>query len=601
MINAAGVGAGGGVRSAELSDTPLSRQSTRSRRGSSAHTRQAPQTNGTSAPQPNTGTGPAPSGSTAQALNRRPTSVVQPPQQSYRPPQDPHAEPIDPNAETYIRVGNNAYRVDLSNDPQQHRQGGPSDRLGGVSPSNQAGGIDPLAKQLEDLQTAVSTTGSVRRGAVVRQNTVAGSGNSQLPPSRTTDSAGVPSSTLAAPSQANNPGSSGSQLRGGTPSRDYRNSAEFVVGAHPSAASRSPSPNPPTAAFMVPKSSVSPSGSEVVQEVLTDYHQSLPGERKSISRSNSRRASYNGQPTSQSPPNANHSHSMSQGQSLARPPSTVGHPGIGAHGSRSNSPQPPPSRGHSPAPPNGRNSFIAPPPGHITTRATSPNTVGIALDPNGRVLHDEMAQKYQQQRQPPVQQQPQQQSQPPQQYNTQSVVQRRPSYMAPVNVPPQAQNPYVVSSAPPTIYQQAPPAQSSYTHAPPPPVQPAYNPPPVLYQPPLSQQPVYQAPPHAGGYGVANGVQRGPSIAGGAYYTNTNPTQQVQVRGPLHPQQQQEPTYRQVAYRDPSPAGRTPSPQPPQQVPQQGGPPPTGQTTEEGVGILFYGIGLFVCLPVADD
>ncbi|KAJ6488220.1 hypothetical protein C8R47DRAFT_1216024 [Mycena vitilis] len=37
-------------------------------------------------------------------------------------------------------------------------------------------------------------------------------------------------------------------------------------------------------------------GSEIITEELTDYHQSLPGERKSVSRSNSRRGRYKGPP-----------------------------------------------------------------------------------------------------------------------------------------------------------------------------------------------------------------------------------------------------------------------------------------------------------------
>ena len=77
---------------------------------------------------------------------------------------------------------------------------------------------------------------------------------------------------------------------------------------------------------MVPRPAT-PFGSAVVQEVLADYHQSLPGERKSLSRQGSRRGSFSTQPGQQNlsgPPQ--HQSNLSQGQGLARPPST-GHAG----------------------------------------------------------------------------------------------------------------------------------------------------------------------------------------------------------------------------------------------------------------------------------
>ncbi|TFK44993.1 hypothetical protein BDQ12DRAFT_661624 [Crucibulum laeve] len=593
IINSAGVGAGGGRRvDAQLDGSPISRHSTQIQPGPSP---QPSHVNGYNGNQNNNVGSSSASTSSAQ-ITRRPTSATQ--ASSYRiPAQDPHAETIDPTAETFIKVGNNAYRVDLSRDPQQ--QGPSSSRaVASASPTKQQqnGGVDPLAKHLEELQNAVSSSGSVRRNTTMKHGSSGAAsldlrGGQQMSPRKeapTSSSLSLPAGTPT----TNLGGSTGSHSSGS--SRDYRNSAEVVVGTHPSAVStsRPASPNPPTAAFMVPKTSPSPMmDAETVQEVLADYQQSLPGERKSISRSNSRRGSFVGQ-SSQSPANASgygHNHSLSQGQNLARPSSQLGHAGIGAHGgSRSNSPQPP-SRGPSPQPNQTRNSYISPPAPNVA-RATSPNTVGIALDPSGRVLHDEMAQHYQQQqqqqqRQPPPQQQPQ--------YNPiiQQQPQRRSSYINPVNstmAPPPAQPSYPVTP-PPQMY-QAPPPPQSYIQAPP--TQPVYNQTVVPYQSP-TQQPMYQQNPYG------NGIQRGTSAAG-SYYSTT----------PAPVQQQQQPNYRQAApqqqqqnhlgygYRDASPVGRTPSPQPP---PQAGMPPPTGQTTDDGSGVLFYVKALYDYTATIDE
>ncbi|KAF8885969.1 hypothetical protein BD779DRAFT_1646363 [Infundibulicybe gibba] len=588
--NAAGVGAGG--RREPPAEAPLARQPTQIQKvpyGGPA----AAQANGNSSvynnkgPSPANGVSPPPT----QALNRRPTNAGHVPRQSGQYAPDPHAETIDPTAETYIKVGNNAYKVDLSRDPQQ--QGGPSNRAAAASPTKPGPTTDPLARQLEELKNVVSATGSVRRGV---------SPNPNPKPSVAPDPRAAQASIKR---QSLSPPANGGAAQ--PPARDYRNSAEVVVGAHPSV-SRPPSPNPPTAAFMVPKPSIPPPSSEIIEGVLTDYHQSLPGERKSISRSNSHRASYSGQLT-QSPASMGPTHtpnaSQGQGQTLARPPSQVGHPGIGAHGSRSNSPQPV-SRGPSPAPPNARNNYIAPPPAQGITRAVSPNTVGIALDPNGRVLHDEMAQGY---RQPPQHQQMQQQQpqrqptvsrQPPppttqqqQQYNPppQNNPQRRPSYMGPppINNPGMMPPPHQPPGIPaPTATAELHPAA---------PAQPVYNPPPVQYQPPPPQQPVYQPQPHASGYGVVGGLQQGAPGYGQYAPKGINPASLYQPQAP---------GYQNAGYRGPSPAGRSPSPQPPpmqqqQYQPQQGAPPPTGQTTEGGAGILFYVKALYDYVATIDE
>jgi len=640
VVNAAGIGAGGGRRSELYTEPPpdLTRRPTQSR----AQAQQAVYVNGHSNNQPAYGVGPPAPGPNGQPPQRKPTHTSQAPSQVLqipRIPHDPHAETIDPTAETYIKVGNNAYKVDLSKDPQQQgrtKAPSPSIRSNASSPvkpiGNGSATVDPLAKQLEELQNAVSSTGSVRRNTINRPS-MATQAQEQRPSSRPRTSPG-PSTLSPPPTSTSLAGGSNLQSTSPAPVRDYRNSAEVVVGTHPAAAgavaaSRPASPNPPTAAFMVSKPAT-PSGSEVVQEVLADYHQSLPGERKSLSRQGSRRASFSTQPGQQNlsgPPQ--HQSNLSQGQNLARPPST-GHAGIGAHGSRSNSPQPQ-SRGPSPAPGSlVRSSYITPPPQGIV-RAPSPNAVGIVLDPSGRVLHDDMAHGYQQQHQhrpqqqqrpgPPQQQQIQPQYNPPivPQQQQQQQQPRRSSYMS---VPPPQQQAYAVTPPPPTLY-QAPPPQASYIQ--PPPVQPTYTPSPVLYQPapaPQQQQTTYQmTPPQAGPYSGVNGVGIGRGAPG--YYQPQQqqlaPVQQQQQQRQLQPQQQQlqpqqqqlqpqqqqlQPQQRlqqpqqqqlqpqqqqrqggyqpqqQQQYRDPSPVGRTSSPQPPA----------PGQTTEDGDQILFYGI-----------
>lgn len=566
MTNVAGVGAG-------RSPQPVERQLTRQpSRGRSDHPKTNGYINGNTASS-------SPSGSVAPS----PSSPQHQFRKSSQYNRDPLAEPIDHNAEPFIKVGSNVYKVDLNRDPQR------SPTRPGPSPSSassmaKGGGIDPLAQQLQDLNNAVSSSGSIRRS-----NSKYRSGDSSAGPSRrgTLDS-------LAAP------GGSSAAARSPSPARDYRSSAEVVVGGvYPSstsaAASRPASPNPPTAAFMVPKPSVSP-GSQVIEAVVSDYHQSLPGERKSISR-----GSYVG-----ASPTAEQQRHQSGG-SISRPSSQLGHAGIGAHGSRSNSPQPP-SRGPSPGP----GSLISIPQsdigrnGSISARATSPNSVGIALDPSGRVSHDEMAQRYQQvqqiqpqQRPPSVHHQPQYQPQ-----------QRRTSFVAPApppTVPVPGPPPAIYGT--PSPYQQPPPPQT-YSHVPAPGPQPSYNPPPPPqtphYQP---RQPVYQQPPYV------NGVQRGPSVSN-SYYGGMNgmiqqpppvtapppapvqqppPPPQVVQQPPVQTMQYQQPNQQRsnpnlhphrtsMEYHSASAGRRSPSPQPPLS---------TGQVTEDGTPILFYGLSFF--------
>ncbi|KAJ7647451.1 SH3 domain-containing protein [Roridomyces roridus] len=535
--NAAGVGAGGTRRT----DEPTPSVAVQQPPAQNHRAEQQPYVNGNGAP---------------SDLSRRPTSAttksVSP---SYRvPPPDPLAEPIDPTADTFIKVGSNAYKVDLTKDPTQQTLA--SSR---VSASAQKGGFDPLAKQMEDLQSAAS---AVRRRSTRNPNTRPSS-----------------SMSLAAPSGPMSQGQQQQQQqqpRAQSPAsamRDYRQSAEFVVGPHPSASRpSSPNPAPITAAFMRPASAGPAPGTDMVTDVLTDYHQSLPGERKSISRSNSRRGSYTGAPPSTSPSHMyNPSQSSQQGQSLARPPSTQGYAGIGS-GSRSASPQPI-SRGPSPAPviANVRHSFAAPP----QHSGVSPNNTGITLDPSGRV-HDEMAQRYQPQHRQSVQGPPSQVV-----YNPQVQPQRRLSYIGPGSVspaPPPQQPSYAV-----TPFQHP---QPGYVPPPPPPVQPAYNTTPYQPPAPAQQQQVYHPQPHSSGYGTVSQLQRGVSTSS-SYFPDARQQQQQQlVRMPQQQQQQQQqlvrvPQQQMQLQPHQQPVQRSPSPHQAQ------------QKTSDGKWILFYVKALF--------
>ncbi|KAF4574500.1 hypothetical protein AB1N83_006750 [Pleurotus pulmonarius] len=452
--------------------------------------------------------------------------------------------------------------------------------------------MDPLAKQMEELKRAVSNSGSIRRKSVAHAS-----------PQKSTSTPGP--SSLSAPGatrqmQTPSPAASGGEA---AQKRDYRTSADMVVGSYPPT-SRAASPNPPTAVMMRPQSTGSSIGPDPIENVVADYQQSLPGERKSVSR----RGSYVGPPPGQQQqqPSTYHTSNSSHGQSLTRPPSQVGHAGIGAHGSRSPSPQPM-AQGPSPAPSISHNNYMPPHqglgighPAAPHNRAVSPNNVGIALDPSGRVLHDEMAARYQQPRQPSQQQQQQQ----PAYGNNQ----RRASYMAPTNTgmaPPPQQVLYRDPSPqqhhqPPQQQQYAPPPpQMSYPqqqtvqhqtpygmqHIPP---QPSYTPAP--YQPPVQQQQNVYGQPAMSGYGSGSmgSVGRNVSMNTGGYYPNGAPMNGIpQQQGLRQPPQQQ-------PYREPSPAV-APQPAPHSQSQM------AGQVTEEGKPILCYVQALYDYTGTIDE
>ena len=588
-VNTAGIGAIGSRRPEPQPEETLMRQPS---------SRLPPPTNGTSQDRSNSA---SPSKSqNSFAIARKPTMSADLSSQGQGRVAPPAPDPVHPTADTYIKIGSNAYPVDPNNDPQtnpSYARHGPGP--GSSTVASPVGGVDPLARQLEELQNEVSSSGPMRKKSLWRQSQP----GSQQGPSRGNSAASFNNVGAGSGSSSlQTPGSSSSPRRSPSPSRDFRNSAEFVVGVHPMA-SRPSSPNPPpsapTAAFMDPRARASPSIPDNVQSVVSDYHQSFPGEKKSTSR----RGSYVGPP----PPVAQ----QSTGQSLSRPPSQMGHVGVGAHGSRSPSPAPV-RRSPSPSPGN----FMSAPPSStnlgrnpsVIQRAVSPN-VGITLDAQGKVLQDDMAMRYREQQQqqqppPPAHMQgsnqayrsptvpPQPQHQPPQPPSSQSYGSMN---------SPHRQGSYNAPSPGYGGYQ--PPQQYSQSQQPPPPhsQQPAYSQPIVPYQPPVQHQP--QQPPvssysqpsmNGNGYGN-NANQHTPPATGGYYqppaqaqaprHTPQSSGYQSQQPPPQHQQHPSQP--QQQAPNSLVRVRRSPSPQPPRG---------TGQMSDEGHPILFYGTHLDVLL-----
>ncbi|KAF7294095.1 hypothetical protein MKEN_01456100 [Mycena kentingensis (nom. inval.)] len=598
-----------------------------------------------------------PTSTTGADLSRRPTSTSAKPS-SYRvPPPDEGQPPIDPTADTYMKVGDHNYKVDLSKDPRQGSSSSQMQAQAGPSKLGQKpGAFDPLAKQMEDLQNASATVRrkSTRRGRIdTSPNGVANGGGNGAGPSNmhrpsSSMSLVAPGAIVPAGSQHQQYQQQQQRSPSPSPNRDYRQSADLVVGSHPSASRpSSPAAQPITAAFMRPQSGPPP-GADMVAEVLGDYGQSLPGERKSISRQGSRRGSYAG-PSPTHAYNASQSSQMSNfsaGHALTRPPSQ-GFAGVGAH-SRSTSPAPM-SRGPSPAPgqmalarapspgpahmargpspgpmqqqqqqhmamsrgpspgpmPMQHNArqhsqsqgFIAPPPppSQLITRSPSPNNVGIALDSSGRVMHDEMAQRYQ----------AQQAQSPPQQQHRQSMVmqqqvapynpngpQRRTSYMGgpgpglgSASVPPPP-----LQAGPPAPYQQQQHPGYQQQRASP---QPSYSPQPYQHHqqvsPPQSQgfQPSYSG----GSSGSLNGHGSQRMSTGPGW--NQPPPQQQQLVRVGQPQQQQS----QQLVRAGAPQQQQLQHPPHMQHQQRRSPSPAPQgvhqKTSDGKWILFYVKALF--------
>ena len=539
--NTAGIGAGGGRQEPPPSQSrPASRASSR-------------------IPPPSQGPSP-----TSNVVNGRGGGKIN---QSA----DPSAPPIAADENVMLKVGDRAWPVDPSNNPQDGRAG--STPLNGAA-TRVGEDDDPLIGAMMQLRSGASSVGSIRRpqqGGVAEQQPV---------PSRPTHQTNNSTSSQLSPP----PGGRG----GGPPNKaDYRRSAEFVVGGPPPTNSRPTSPKPPTAVFAQPPPQQQ---DPTVQNMLQDYQQSFPGERKSISRPGSRAGSFSttNAPPAQPQQPAQRPESMAgvgaQGRSPSpqpfRPPSRVPSPmqqlpqarGITPNSNRNVSPavtagQLPPQNAPQQAPLNGRQTSVRAPygsvgtpftqanngvgPGHqsrqssISTqgqRPVSPNPVGIQLDRNGRVVGDELAEQYARGYQAPAQQ--------------------------PAYAPVQQQSVPRGYGAPPTQAYSAPqqpraagyPAQTQFAQQVPPPQ--AVAPPP--------QQPGYGQQYGQYDYGYPNAQPPPPQpLQQQPYYPNN---------GAVQPYQQYP-----AQHRAPSP--RAPSPQPPAN--QQ--PSPTGAYTDDGRPILFYG------------
>ncbi|PCH36593.1 hypothetical protein WOLCODRAFT_140515 [Wolfiporia cocos MD-104 SS10] len=212
--NMTGVGRGGGRPAEPAPEAQVARNRSRS------HSRAQP-------PAEPPLVNPFPAPAQTQTQPSRPQTQA-PPAGGMRQP-DPQADPIDPTATTMIKIGDNAYKVDLANDPQART--GQAHPAGAVKVGQED---DPLARQMAELQKAAPV-----RGASVRKSWQAppAQGAAQSPVSGASGSPTKGSAKLSPP-----PGGSGS---GRSSSRDYRRSAEIVVGLPPVASSRPASPNPP--------------------------------------------------------------------------------------------------------------------------------------------------------------------------------------------------------------------------------------------------------------------------------------------------------------------------------------------------------------------
>ncbi|KAF8845902.1 hypothetical protein BDN67DRAFT_939263 [Paxillus ammoniavirescens] len=519
--NHAGVGAGGGgpSRSTPPESVALSRSATqRSMSGRS----QANGINGHVSPPHD----PQRRNSTASGLVK-PTREIR-----------GAGDPLDPTvSSTQLVIGNQAWNVDPNDDPQQ--------KTNQLRASPPAGDQDPLAQHMAELNNAVAASGAGRRNTI-RRNPQPSSIDSRK---GTGDSLATPSSGTSAIS-----------------ANHFRNSAEVVVGSYPLAPSRSTSPNPvaPRAALAgPPQTSVPPPASNVsVEKVLNDYSRPFPGEPRS------RANSYVGPP----PPSIAN---QNQDQVGPRPTSRGGYPGVGTQSLINRAPSP--ARGPSPT---AMQPYRGPPApsttslnrsASITQRPVTPNNpVGIALGPDGRVVHDMMIQ--------PVQRQPSshygqpngppQPTQPPHPYSY-----NEPSRALTHQQQQPPRNDY--GAVAPNPYGTSQPPYGNYVH---PPQHPAYeNQLNGAYQ---------QPPPPPANYNNYGAMTRNPSTHN--------------VMAVNHAQAQPQRYYgtpNNAVYRAPSPAvARSPSPGGP-----RGHPPPTGAYTDDGRPILFYVKALYDYAATIDE
>ena len=395
----------------------------------------------------------------------------------------------------------------------------------------------------------------------------------------------APGGGSAPPPLSKSPGPPGSIRDGMTPQEGYRASSPAP---HQQAQHRAPSP---AAAFMqAPERSASPMP---VEQVVGQYGQAFPGERKNLSRQNSF--------------NSRASQSATRPPERARSPKPPEGPGAGfaGVGARGRSPSPAPFAG-----PGGQQQQqqVRPPP-QQQQRPSTP--LGISLDASGSVTHDQLAEQYRQRMQAstPSQQPPQMQQQPQQQMHQQQY--------SHAGQPPAAQAMAHQGSMNSQMGQMPNPYQQGWQPQP----QASPQPQPQQQVPPQqSQQPFQpsQSPANmAGSIGRAQaaspyGHQQQPSqVYANPYAPGQQPGQQAGYTPA--PAQQQAPTaetpaaaymqsYRQahsMHMSQPSTATLAQQQQwgqPPQQQPAVAAPspsygthPPTGQFSDGGKPILFYG------------
>ncbi|KAI6043491.1 hypothetical protein EDC04DRAFT_710864 [Pisolithus marmoratus] len=570
-----------------------------------------------------------------------------------------HPDPVDPTvSSTQLVIGNNAWEVDPSNDPQQQRSG-PSTAQATARKSPPVGtgaGDDPLVKQMAELSTAAAAAKGPERRNTVRKDTPS-SGTS--PPL-----GGKPSEALSTPALGSTRGNSG----------------DVAAGSYPLAHSRpsSPNPVPPTPVLAVPPSrggtsststslsgvsgphtsmsgagaGMPPSsapGSVSVEQVVANYQRPFPGEPRS------RANSYVGVApppiaAGQPPPGTGRILSQSPQQMQQdpgpRPTSRAGYPGIGTTSLVANAPSP--ARGMSPvggiAPgavhpygkgtggpvvvggaPQGGSQQLARTTSVSYVQGSQPlhhqqlqlqhhpqhqpqqqrpvtpsNPVGIALGPDGRVVHDQMA--------------------------VQAAVQHRLAHsvgQVPVSsygggggygdgrmgggagqvlppAQPPSRNEYYgavvpTTQAPPGTY-GGHPAHYESQHAS------HYGAPPSSH---VQQQAVVAPPSSYGGGGGYGPPVRHPSVSGGGTYGGAG--QYASQQGYHQPPVMHSSTNQQLkhygvggagnGFRAPSPAvGRSPSPQPP-----RGQYAPTCSYTDDGRPILFYVKALYDYAATIDE
>ncbi|KAL5531880.1 HOF1 [Sanghuangporus sanghuang] len=574
------------------------------------------------------------------------------------------SDPSGPAQKTMLAVGGGVYEVNPDKDPQNAPSTGPASPTGPSTNSRVGGGDDPLLRQMAELRSsAAAGGGSIRRNSV----------NVQRPQSGYQSTSPAPSAGGAAPTSSAT-GPSSSALAASAPSsaapntnvvnRDYRNSAEIVVGGPPPTSVSRPTspaaagPSPPVAAHMMPPAQVS-SSNLPIEEVVSSYAPPLPGERRKsrtpVSRGNSPATA--GSAISHAP-----SQSLGQGinttgsvggsgrPSLERPKSREGYAGIGS-GGRSPSPGPAPAPGPSGAYVNGshsrtqsQNAYRLPSPG---PGGLGPD-LGISLDASGQVTHDLMADQYR--RPPPQSQQPQvpppgpgpqgvrtqygggapQRSAsvqmtspthvgppPPQQYGgqyapgpTSSHIQRQPPYAQPPP-PTQPQSAAGVQRQQSVWYhQQVPPVPQQQPPAPPTQQQPQQ------YIPPPPQQSVLT---YGMNGGSASSLQRGPSVSmhaqansngngpGTGYSAQSRSSTWYSDANPIPQQQQQQQQqygHPQQSYQQPyqqqQAYGGTIRRSPSPQPPPNVPPAPTGQYIN-GKPILFYVKALYDYQATIDE